>query len=262
MEKKYGKYTADQLLQLSKYLRSLPELQAKWQVLALDNPTGLQEALKPPFFWSAIYELSFLHQSAALTFLSGLTEIALDAKAKKDPEQHLLDTIRHDLSSLDEMPDFELPEGFEERHVIGVWYAQIKTIESIWYYGVPLNDLVENIKDGDDTALIKAVKIDRSIVSCPPIADRIARAEMISDEKFFIKLQNALRGKPKKPKDRYGPLRYILMALDQDGVLDQLSINERYTLFCEELGLYPHNTADPARSLHQFIQRWKSEQST
>ncbi|MET0015030.1 MAG: hypothetical protein ABW088_15370 [Sedimenticola sp.] len=262
MVKKYGKYTADQLLQLSKYLRSLPELQTKWQALALDNPTDLQEALKPPFFWSAIYELSFLHQSMFLTFLSGMAEVAIDTQDEPDPQQHLLDIIRRDLDSLDDMPDFDLPEDFEERHLIGAWYAQIKTIECIWYYGVPLNDLVANIKDGDDTALIKAVKIDRSIVSCPPIADRIARAEMVSDEKFFKMLQNALKGKPKKPTDRYGPLRYILMALDQEEVLDQLSINERYILFCEELGLYPHNTADPARSLHQFIQRWKSEQST
>lgn len=167
--------------------------------------------------------------------------------------------IDQDFSDLVDCPADEI----EEKHVIGLYFSLLRSIECMNIYSKYPHELIVDIRNGNDSAIFKVVQIDRSILSAPTIADRITLAELEQDTKFFESLSKAIqRIKPRMPTEAYSKLRYALYILEQDQVLDSLSIEDKYTLFCEELGLYPIEGEDPAKSLHQFISRWKQARST
>lgn len=116
---------------------------------------------------------------------------------------------------------------------------------------------MQDVRSGDDNAFFKAVRIDRSILTCPTFAARLARAEFRHESGFFKKLRYALKGKIEKQDARYHYLRFFLALLDELGVLDKLSMEDRYKLLAEDFRLYDRTGKDPARSLDRFIARWK-----
>jgi len=263
-QKEFGKFTLEQLRQLAGLLLSLPHLQGQWRGLLDELESKLAEKDIPPFYWSTAYIDDFYTLIAKFTHLCSHDAWLSSSMNMDDPQQSVLDKAQNAFETLDD----DLDNGPEPRgklhEILGLNYALIKNLECIWLYGFPLNTLVAMASYGHDKSLFKAVRIDRSIVSCPAIAGRLAHAEMFGDTNFFKKLRNALNGKPKKPKDEYGPLRFILFQLSEDGTLDRLSIEERYNLLCVDLRLYSDDTKskDPALSLDKYISRWKESLST
>ena len=150
----------------------------------------------------------------------------------------------------------------EFKEFMGYLYSLMRTIECLSVYGRSLNALIIDVVNGSDDALFKILRIDRSALSHPTIADRLARAELEQDEQFFKTLSSALSGKTAKQNPEYRDLRYMLAVLVDIGLLDQLSIDQRYQLLCVDLGLYPHEGKDPAGSLDKFILRWRKEFQT
>ena len=103
--------------------------------------------------------------------------------------------------------------------------------------------------------MFKAVRVDRAIISCPPIAHRIAKAELRGETRFFTKLRKALTGKL-QVNQGYDTLRFLLIALNEAGGLDSLSGDDRFNLFCKQLKAYPNRELDSADALRMFIYRW------
>jgi hypothetical protein len=85
------------------------------------------------------------------------------------------------------------------------------------------------------------------VLACPPVADRIALAEMCGDEKFFVGLRNALKGPSKKHWVALEKMRYAMFALREFGIA-QLSDRELEDLFIHQLRVYP-NTASGVKNL-------------
>jgi hypothetical protein len=262
--KEFGRFSREQLHLFSRQLLSIHLLQSEWQKLVEEEPQKVIGLFTHPYSWSSIYTEPFERHMAIVIVLGGLDSWLHEISGSEDAQALVLADLQEELESLGKADAYNEITGSEPKFLVGAWLALIKSMESIWHYGLPLNSLVRQVEQGNDEALFKAVRIDRSIVSCSPIADRIARAEIFSDKPFFNKLRNALNGKSRKPKDEFGPLRYILSLLAEDGTLGGLSMQARYELICEDLGLYPDAVAseDPARSLHQFIRRWQKSQST
>ena len=48
-----------------------------------------------------------------------------------------------------------------------------------------LDALVDEAREGNDDSFLNAIRIDRSIITCPTFALRIAKAEIKNDKKFF-----------------------------------------------------------------------------
>jgi hypothetical protein len=107
-------------------------------------------------------------------------------------------------------------------------------------------DLVKSVRDKGDEAdddFFKAVKIDRTVMTCKTFAKRIAKAELLSDKKFFAHLHKSLKGIPNKQWEAYNDLRYGFAILRDCG-FDKLSDAQLEDLFVNKLGLYPkHHSA-------------------
>lgn len=124
-------------------------------------------------------------------------------------------------------------------------------------YGATLDQLLIRART-EDADLFRAVRVDRSVISYPGIAARIARAELENDECFFNDLGAALKAKKAKAQE-YAYLRFVLATLQQAGGLAILTMKEAYDLLAVELKLYPQTGESPERSLWQLISRWKEE---
>jgi len=262
MDKEFGKVSREQLRAFVGYLRALPQLWVDWRNLVAAHPDRLRDILTPAFHWAQVYTLSAREHLAIVAALGGFDVGLRRASMEPDPEQSLLDSFEDDTSTSPSPAIAALSAADQRKYFLGAWLAWLHTLQSVWHYGATLNDLIARVRDGDDEALFKAVRIDPSITSCPPVADRVAWAEVTQDVAFFQKLRNAFAGPPKKPSDAYGPLRYVLMLLAEDGTLGRLSMEACYDLLCVDLALYPADAGDPARSLHKFIRRWQQSQST
>jgi len=218
------------------------------------SPDKVFEMLTPPYYWSEIYEFSFIEHAIIVLYLSGHLSEFSDLAQKDHPYSEI---ITHAKSSNPEI----FPEVEDDpKYVIGGMMALSKSIQSVHHYGIPLNNQVQRVKEGSDQALFDAVRIDRSIISNPTIADRITTAELLSETEFFESLKLSLNGPKKNRYKVYGPLRYMLLLLDEAGMLDEMTDVEQYRLLQEELHLY--NPTSTPHTLDTFIRRWREETST
>lgn len=129
-------------------------------------------------------------------------------------------------------------------------------------YGHYMNDLVSMVGkggDGSDAAFFKAVSIDRTVLTCPTFAARLARAEFFGEKKFFLRLRKATEGKPHDNLLIHQDLRFMLQLFHEVKTLGSFILSDADVLFIKVLKVYSDKGDDPARSLMRFIQRWKRE---
>lgn len=257
--KEFGQTSFDELVQLVELFNSLPGEKAAFFDEYNKQPEKLHVILDQHFAWGVLYEFTLIELIAYFSIVSGFNQILTKIAQSDNPTEAALTAAFED----NLLPPFSERDPEDKRKFTFVaLMALSKSIDSIRLYGISIDILVKRVKQGNDDALFKLLRIDRSAVSCPTIADRITLAELDNDQTFFQKMRNALSGPPQKPKDEYGVLRYILYLLDEEQELSRLSLEQRYQLFCERLQLYPIEGEDPAKSLDQFIRRWQKEFST
>jgi hypothetical protein len=257
-DKTYGKFNFDQIKQLLSALANLEQEVKDVRTAFSDNPDKFSEIFTPGFYWSGIYELPFLTHLAFAVKIIGIEQHFTNAAQSTDPQQALLNRIDDDLPDWTGGPDSQ----YEPKHLLGAVISLTYSLESLVVHCKYLNELVDDVRKGNDSALFKAVQIDRSITSCPTFADRIARADFEQDETFFNRLSKAIKTRPKRPMEEYRELRFTLQALEEAEGLQGLTMEAAYRLLCVDLNLYPHDGKDAARSLWQFISRWKQARST
>lgn len=254
-KKPFGKFTLDQLRQLVNELQPLEELKKGLFDTFRDNPEKLQAILTPNFSWARYYELPYPEHLANALVAMSLAPMFQTAAHSDDPQQVILDAMHKEIpdgvGGLDDEPQWQ--------RLLGLLMSIIKNHESVMIYGRYLNNLVEDVRAGQDKSLFDAVRIDRSIVSAPTIADRVTKAEIDGDEAFFKKLRNALTGKTDKQWAIYKRLRFVLQALHEAGVIDTLSDKEIEELFIKQLKLYPDKSTDSIRGLRNLVNARKKK---
>lgn len=234
MEKQYGKLTTDQFRQL---IQTLPELRSQrvelCEAIAKTPKAKLDSILDGGYNWGGYYELPFYKHVAIAVLAFNFGETLAAAVASSDPQQYVLDNLYPP-----EGDDSTHP-AFERQHLIGIAFSLQRTILSIMLFQRTLSGLVQEVReDGNLDSLFNAIRVDRAAMSCATIADRIARAELSGDKKFFLRLRNALKGPTQKHWAAYCDLRYSLFVLRELG-FDSLSDAELERLLVHELKVYP-----------------------
>jgi len=239
IEKPYGKYTLDQLKQITDLVHQTKNLTSTFEkVMQETDPQKLKTILGENFSWFDCYELPFnLHIGLVVVILGFQDDLRLAAQSD-DPQQHFLDFF----NSLD--PDIDWQGGykgmFEKRDLVGVAISIFRTMKSIMVYQKSLSTLIEEVRLGNDKALFNAVRIDRTMMACPSIMHRISIAELKGDNKFFLHLKSALKGPSRKHWVGLDELRYMMQSLVETGA-DRLSDENLEVLFVEQLKLYPRS---------------------
>lgn len=245
--KEFGKLTAEQFRHLIDKLPEIRNQQRELTDLVRSTPKEkLDGILSKDYAWASFYEMTFVEHMALLMMALDKLEFLHYAAQAPDPQQTFIDEFDVD-------DDEEWTGGwqgrFEKKHLVGLVYALQRTILSIMLYQRSLHDLVEAVRQGDDDALFKAVRVDRSIVACGPVADRISRAELLKEKQFFIHLRSALGGPLQKHWQSYQDLRYALFVLRDLG-FDKLSDDQLENLLVHQLKVYP-NSYNARRNLRK-----------
>ncbi|MCW8887036.1 MAG: hypothetical protein OQK12_17560 [Motiliproteus sp.] len=225
--------------------------------LFFDDERGFINDAPTPFGWAELY-------SEPLINLVSYLVLTIDPDGDVTRELKSKTSLSEIKAVFDEIDDPKFADfGSGEEHTkylfLCIWFALMRSLESIQVYGRSINRLVEDVAHGNDKALFDAVRLDHSVTANEHVYRRIAIAELKQDQKFFKRLANCHKSRPEKSSPKLYPLRYLLAATHEIGLLDQLSIDQAYELFCVELKVYDENGADPAGSLWQFISRWKKE---
>jgi hypothetical protein len=242
MEKEYGELTGEQFRKLVTALPELRKQQTDLRELVAKVPkTRIDQLLVANYNWSIWYELSFFEHLAVVVDAFGKVDYLKMVLELPDPQQKLIDDIHLDIDC-DSNPSTDIPNPrYEMQTLIGLAFSLQRTILSIMLFQQTLSGLVQQVREDDNIdALFNVVRIDRAAVACPPIADRIARAEICNDKRFFIRLRNALKGPQKKHWAGYCDLRYSLFALRELG-FDKLSDDQLEKLLVHTLKVYPDN---------------------
>lgn len=256
------------LARLKKFTALLPKTRKKWEetlAYASAHRAKIEKDLPQEFSWSYLYELEvkemLILNLAALGYLDKLLQAHRDGL---NLNQYLMDeVIREDAGDSEEM-EWSGGHGgqFSEADVYAITYASQASKQCVSIYGHYLNDLVKQVRDGNDplnNAFFYAVSIDRTVLCCPTFAVRLSRAEFFGEKQFLFRLCKAVKGKPHDALLQHQDLRFILQLFHEMKTLSSLTLEEADLLFIKELKLYQDGGNDPTRSLMRFIQRWKAD---
>lgn len=248
--KEFGKLTTAQFRTLVGKLLEVKGQRDEMSRLLSDMSDEKFDALMGhDFNWAALYEMPFVEHMAVAFVAFGRADWVTEAAAAPDPQQHVLDAMDRD----DDGPG-ELPPGIEKGHLVALVYSLQRTVLSVLLYQRSLSALVQDVREtGNLDSLFNAVRVDRAATTCPTIANRIARAEMRGDKRFFARLRNALKGPIRKHWEWLSDLRYSLAALRELG-FDKLSDDQLEQLLVHDLKVYP-NTPTARKNLRAQYQQ-------
>jgi hypothetical protein len=234
--KPFGKFTLDQIGAFSEHLKEAQKVgRTLTEALREAGPEKIKSVLGDDFAWYFLYELPFEIHLAFGTVVLGLHDMLHSAAQSDDPQQACLDYLQN----LDADPEWQggFQGFFDTSDLTNATISIFKSMQSLMVYQKSLSRLVEEVRDGSDKALFDAVRIDRAIVACPSIANRICFAELQGDKKFFIHLKKALGGPSRKHMVSLDALRYLLYMLVDAGA-DHLSSEDLEQIFVEKTKLY------------------------
>lgn len=123
------------------------------------------------------------------------------------------------------------------QHFFCSFFASFYQTLSIMVHGEKLTSLVSQAIAGNDIAFVKAVQIDRRILTeIPYFSERYVRAQYDSDSNFYDSLSYRLKVPPYKGKIRYKSLWLVFAILDQSGLLNSLTHPEILKI-CDDAGV-------------------------
>ena len=221
--------------------------------LAATSDERWAELLKGDYSWGWCYELPFMSHIAICIVALGLSEHLKQAAAQSDPQQSILDDAHKDLIEAHH-PDFELQD------ILALVMSMGKTVNSICLYGRSLSALVAEVREENDLeSLFKAVRVDRTVMNCPTVADCIAKAELRSDQAFFDKLQLALKGPSKKQMASLSAMKFSFATLRELEIND-LTDMQLEKLMVETLEVYAKVGTAPKnlRAHYQQFRKFKT----
>lgn len=212
------------------------------------------------FQWAHLYELQLLELIALLIFTldeDGSLQKGLSAAEDK---QEFVIALGEESST----PVHEIPVRVRASKIllaVALLQVLIKSIESIQYFSLTMDELVRKVASGSDEAMIRAVSIDPTVLSCPPVAHRFSLAVIANDKKVLRRISKAFGG-PHKAKMPNRDLRYLQRVLDDAGAFEVASRSQIFEVVADRLGLYEQLKGDPKKGLETLFARWKADAST
>lgn len=150
--------------------------------------------------------------------------------------------------------------------IFSLGLSMYNSLRCVLYHGCFLNELIERVRADHDNnkALFDAIRIDSTVLGCPSVVERISKATLLQDNRFFAKLKAAINGKlAKREQANYQKMRLVLEVLHEAGAM-RLNDEQLHQLFVEELKLYSGNTKGGgcAKALRKFADTYMKKNAT
>ena len=246
----------NQIAQMVVLFDSLPVIEKMLQEAAKEDTEFLEKLCCPPRSAVHFYELNFIDHSIITTILGVCVNDLMDETTHS---KAIKQAIKEE--------DIELPEWLNldddenlPAIMFGGYYTLCRSIKAVHAVGRPISQLLEEGSANKDISLLKlAVKFDPMTISSPQILSRLMADEVIGKKDTRQVLYNALKNPHKIEYVAHAELRYVVWALHEEGLLQEMSEEERYQFLCERLGFYPGKSEERFDSLHRLIRRWQED---
>lgn len=252
MKKDYGKLSTDQLRQLVGTLPELNNQRAELsEAIGTLSKQKLDTLLVRGYNWGDIYEYAFVEHIAIAAIAFNSVGTLSAALASDDPQQHILDNL-HSCEG-----DLSTHSAFSHQDLLGIAFSLQRTILSVMLFQRSISGLIQEVREDDNMdSMFNAIRVDRAVMNCTTVADKIARAELRGDKRFFLRLRNALKGPSQKHWMAYCDLRYSLAALRELG-FDKMSDAQLEKLLVHDLKVYPNSPSARKNLRAQYTQSKK-----
>ncbi len=224
------------------------------------NRGKLERHFSDSFCWAFLYELPYVQLLILLMAALGMIdEFVQMVKNAENPQNAVLDQIEREMK--DDTPlDWKGGTGgrFSEQDVCAILTAVFRSLKSLGLYGSYMPELVEQVRNGSETAFFHALRVDRTVIGCPTCwlfaLTRLSRAEFFEDKRYLARFISAMKGKPPSSLRTHRKLRVTLQFLLENGLLRKnQEVTKHDIAFIQEVGVYAQ---DADRSLEQFVRRW------
>lgn len=244
------------------------EREARSQLIERRTEFFASDCIPPS--WSHLYELPIKQHVTQIFEALGESEM-LVAVAKAPRQLQMVENVINELDK----DESELSQGEREElrpHmgvIFGLVTSVLRSLQCLMAYGVYLNDLVAQVRKGgiqSEKAMLRAIRIDPSVISSPSVHARFSRAILEDDKKLINSVRKAINGPLSKQRQANSDLiRLVLQVLHETGV-DKLTDDELTDLFVKELKLYAATSkadaGDAAKGIKAIRDRMKMAKTT
>jgi hypothetical protein len=266
----YNKFSAEQLRQL---LNNFDEFDKDISKVSFDMEqlkTKIFDKNIPPIIWATLYEKPFPECMAIFILSIGAQQDIKDIASSEDQLgglDNLVETMDNRLDGIHASKSTKADKDGFVADMVALSMLMAKSMQCLVVYGVYINDLIKIARESNDhkladKSLLKAIRIDPSVLSCPTAMNRISQATLCNDEIFFNKLKNAITGKlGAREIKNFQKMRFVLQLLHESGGVN-LTDNELKELFVEILDLYSDPQFTSEKNLKEFTYNFKQQKST
>lgn len=224
------------------------------------------------FSWCHFYELPFEQHIALLSAgfiqdeqVAEWYKQVIDSPSQIGALPGAVEQIEKHFGALEAPSEEEVEEARPALAAFtGIWLSVSHSLRCVLYHGRFLNELIERVRADDDKALFDAVRIDPTVVGCKPVIERISKAMLLKDNRFFAKLKAAINGKmAKREQANFQKMRLVFEILHEAGAA-RLSDEQLRQLFVDDLNLYDGNTKGGGnkKSLRKLTDTYMKENTT
>jgi len=216
-ERNYGNLARGDIEAILLLLPQLEKERQELQALIEQKPEEFAEKfLTAGFAWAHLYEVPFLQLLFNFLAVAGVDQEVAHASRQAAPVEALL-------SLTENIKDMEWAGGsggkFTSGDFLGYLYAIVRNLDSLVIYGSYLNDLIADAQKGDPEALLKAIRIDPSVVTSPTARHYLSVAVVMDNKGFIGEIRKAMAGNTGKQAAYLKKFRFLMQLLHESGAL-------------------------------------------
>jgi hypothetical protein len=257
--KSLGKLSPEQLGRLLKLSHEMPSL-GDLGVWLLSRPKFIRMLAESGavFHWAWAYELSLPELIGLMVYAAGDVDDLMRIADADDPQEAVLSLAESTSNQPDDADD---TPAWHRLLVIELLVAVIKCIECYRSYSESVCDLVAKARAGDRAAILKAVRIDPSVLASPSIAEQVSLAVLESDKQFLKQVKGAY-ATPRKKLAVYTDLRFVGVLLREAEAFEHAPSEHIYDVVVNRFGLYDQRGGDARKGLLTLFKRWQESATT
>lgn len=216
-ERRYGKLAQSDIGLILPLLPQLEKERQELQARIEKQPEKFSEKfLTTGFAWAHLYEVPFLQLLFNFLAVAGLDKEVVHASNQEEPIKALLNVV-------EEVSDMEWAGGsggkFRPGDLLGYLHAIIGNLDCLVIYGSYLNDLIADAQKGNLEVLVKAIRIDPTVVTGTLARNLISFEVITGDHAFIDEFRRAMAGKTGDQAAYLKKFRFLMQLLHEIGAL-------------------------------------------
>lgn len=198
--------------------------------------------------WWVYYDLSFVQLLGVFVCLFGWSDKLKELSGSEDASAEFMEWASSEAAE----PRISADSHQQVNFLLNIVQATIYSLEAIGLYGLSINELLYKARSGDRMAFIKAMHVDRCVVSSKTGSELLADAQLRTDRRFLNSIFKRMRA-PHKRLKIYADTRALARFLSDVGDYTASSGREIEALVLE-LGLpAPRGSKDIHDQMRKFV---------